>query len=387
MIWNALKPALAILILIWIIFSLFDAVGVFLLIVPCMVIFFGSFALAIKILIDRYSTCNSAQTPHNVCNDPLYCCVYYATVPSCAGLGPCPGSGVNTANDLKVNADLEMFGIFVGIFFFVELFIVLLTMSVLSRLKRLKAAAILTNKMLIKYYETGEEEEEEEGGPKGGPEDDEEKNVEESGNRRAQQSEISVNSILLENDPSRDLAPHFDQISTKPRERSSTIGTEIRKKKIIKSNDPTSKRSAVAPTNKMRIQSANVRNEGRSRRTANSRSCAEVRIPIGSRTKSKQKQIGERDDFNADEEDNGACKRCGKESCFDVRHRFENVKSLCSDAIQKISSKLYSVYYYCFYHLNTFTIYEMYNKKNDDIIYLSKKHRRKRNYDKKKPTM
>lgn len=402
MIWNALKPALAVLILIWIIFSLFDAIGIFLLIVPCMVVFFGSFAMTIKLLIDRYSTCNSSQTPHNICNDPLYCCAYFDVVSTCSGLGPCPGSNVTIPSDLIPNDDLEMFGIFAGIFFFLELFLILLAMGVLSRLKRLKVAAILTNKMLMRYYETGEDEEEEE-------EDDIVDDVERFEMTKKEKGE-DENGNEDEPEMSNAKAPYKleskidDRISNslplpvlglpkppvlEPREReslsSSSLSAGNRTKRIIKSNlratnQHSQKAKSINPnvtdysfTNRRNLSNPSRRNEVRISIDAN----------INQRTTRRYKQQRhDENDRSSNCTPNGieysrGCEKCGDNICFNIKHHFDQFKSSCFGMLQKISSRACSIYYYGFYHLNTFTVYELRDKKDANVIYLTKKRRRK----------
>lgn len=59
----------------------------------------GTFVLQIVVLHDIFITCNGETNPTHPCNDPLYCCVYYDSVPYCQDKGPC--LGVNTT-DLNI---------------------------------------------------------------------------------------------------------------------------------------------------------------------------------------------------------------------------------------------------------------------------------------------
>ena len=61
-------------------------------------IFAGS-VLQLVIAFMLIAGTNSEYFPNNPGNDPLYCCVYYATVPECSGMGPC--------DPIVVSADLH----------------------------------------------------------------------------------------------------------------------------------------------------------------------------------------------------------------------------------------------------------------------------------------
>lgn len=152
---NALKPVLIFLCLTWMALGMYDHLGARLLFVFCAFIYACTFATGVKLLVNRFFNCNSPYYPYNICNDPLYCCAYYDLVPVCSGLGPCIGTNITSPNDLIPNPDMERFGIFFGILLFLEFMFVIISLSVLSRLKILESAVIITNELLRHYYETG----------------------------------------------------------------------------------------------------------------------------------------------------------------------------------------------------------------------------------------
>jgi hypothetical protein len=153
---NALKPALLLIVYAFIVFSWFHRFEMTCLIVACTTFYFISFATAVKFVIDRFSSCNSPYHADNVCNDPLYCCVYYDVVPRCVGFGPCVGSNVTIPEDLKPNSDMVQAGSYLALFLFLEMtFIFVGFVTLLEPKRKIKNVAIV-NRVLENYYKNGE---------------------------------------------------------------------------------------------------------------------------------------------------------------------------------------------------------------------------------------
>ena len=148
--WSTLKPIVVLLILACLIFSLYDPAYLIVLCVACGVIWVGTVMLGIDLIVIATTQCNSPYFPDSACNDLLYCCAYYDQVPSCAGLGPCTPSV--TPSKLAMNSDFFTVTVFTGIFFFLELLLIVVSFGALTRMKVVYRDAVIENNALHDYY-------------------------------------------------------------------------------------------------------------------------------------------------------------------------------------------------------------------------------------------
>lgn len=147
LIWSTLKPLVPLFSAIWGALQITNIVLAFLLVVIIGGIWVGTIGLLSKLLFDFATTCNTPKDFNNICNDLRYCCVFFAEVPSCAGLGPCPGmDNPQTPSDLNVNSDFTLLVIFTSFFFVIELILILLSFGTYNaRAKAKKNRQMLYN--------------------------------------------------------------------------------------------------------------------------------------------------------------------------------------------------------------------------------------------------
>jgi hypothetical protein len=394
MIWSALKPIFALVIIIWIVFSIFDAVGMLIMIASGMFIWFGTIGLSVKLLSDRFFDCNLPVAPHNICNDLLYCCVYYNVLPSCAGLGPCPNATmeVDDFSDLTPNQDIEILGIFTLIFFVLELVLTLLAVGVLMRLKRLDHSVVLTNIALRRYYEEGPGDLNYGGNGEGGlaedafknrkKNDDDDDEEEEDEKDNPEKDKTSLADVKKPTVQSRIAAPTIGASIHMPLPLRSKTTIPIAKKIEQttplggKKKAPASNAIKKTPVKITKGLGTNVKNSDRGDRSRFVRSVApaiagknDVRIPMDKTTTMTR---------------NRECVKC----CNDVMrctccYGDGGIQAKLHLFAQTIASKYNSAYYYAFYHLTTFAINELYHKKDPNLIYMSNK-KKGTSYDKKK---
>jgi hypothetical protein len=149
LIFSALKPVVAALVMFCMIFSIYDPGTLFLLVLSFGVVWTGTVAMGAKLLVD-YITCNTPSNPTNLCNDLLFCCAYYASVPSCSGEGPCPGV---TPDTLQPDGDFKLLGIFTLVFVFMEILIVVTAFGVLMKMKKNFKDAVVTAEVMERWFD------------------------------------------------------------------------------------------------------------------------------------------------------------------------------------------------------------------------------------------
>jgi len=135
--WNSFKPVL----IYAVIFSITQQrLSMFITFVFggfALFVIIGTFVLQIAVLHDIFIKCNGENNPNHPCNDPLYCCVYYATNSFCSGKGPCFGINTTdlgipyhegtmdiTKDDLETNDNYNLMAFILAILFVLEIFFV-----------------------------------------------------------------------------------------------------------------------------------------------------------------------------------------------------------------------------------------------------------------------
>jgi hypothetical protein len=387
---NALKPAAALFVGIWIVLSLFDTSAMFVLLFVCTLAFFGSFGLFVELMIDRFWSCNSPRRPRNSCNDPLYCCVWYAQVSSCAGLGPCPGSNVTSQSDLKPNPDSLELLIFCAIFMGLELLMIVFSSAVLNRLRRLNHAAALTNKALRAYHENGsdvydgtdvDDDEDDEAS------EDESASAGEEGSKGKDEERTEEETSVKKGSVSSSIGNDVDRpFKTGPRtrtlraERTHDEGRDFQTKHLLSKPATGSGRTGLLSVigkskndfSKPGSRRKNIELRYETHAVSNS---ASVRY----RTEDVEIDVNEKEEEEDVEDDiagsnpSAARKKPCDPSCDGP---FEKFKSFATRILGTISSYFSTFYYYAFYHSKTFAIYELHCKGRE--VYLSNRKEEKK---------
>lgn len=121
--WSALKAVIPIVALIMAVFEVTSLPLVLIQVLLIAAVSVSSLGIGGLLLTDL-PTCNAPDAPFNFCNDPLYCCVYYASVAPCAPMGPCNETATphlpQVPSDLFLNPDWVAMAEFTGLFFLLE---------------------------------------------------------------------------------------------------------------------------------------------------------------------------------------------------------------------------------------------------------------------------
>lgn len=387
-IWSALKPGVALLIFVYVILTLYDPVTMFVLVVVCGVIWAGTLAINIKILVDRFSSCNSISNSFNLCNDPLYCCVYYDSVNYCADLGPC-GDALNGTliepYDLKVNHDFHVLAIFNGIFVFLEFLLLITSFGVLLYMKKIHNSAVLTNKLLGEYYSNREneeyenllndsEEESTEEAKEGEKKEDVEKgNLEEKANKNEDKTK-EVETTSSSSSPEETLSLKSALISL-PINQNISPSNNSTGNRIIRSDDKRRKittNTSSSNYHQSSVTSRTIRQKDEKRSSSTNKTTPTHKVrrkPRENNVRGEIIQISQ--EISTGDDSRAPC------CCFSKEKRWlpdrASIRVKYDQISNKIKESLEIMYLFMFYHVDTFTIREILVKRSNDKIFFTKK--------------
>lgn len=119
--WSLFKSLVPLIGIILSIFNITDLPLTFILLAVTALCLLNSCGFGIIFVYD-FITANSATYPNNIANDPLRCCVYYATPNSGCVLsdGPCPSNYPQTKSDLLINSSFVFYGSMILILIILE---------------------------------------------------------------------------------------------------------------------------------------------------------------------------------------------------------------------------------------------------------------------------
>lgn len=150
LVWSSLKPIALFFIMFYTVTKMFEDYLLLILLLVVGVVWVGTLVMGVQLVVTYATTCNTPSDPKNLCNDLAYCCVYYDSVPSCQGFGPC--INVTQASDLSVNEDFQSLGGFTAIFFVLEIVIIVLIFKILLTMKQLRKDNVLVRRLVNRYY-------------------------------------------------------------------------------------------------------------------------------------------------------------------------------------------------------------------------------------------
>lgn len=142
LVWSTFKPVILFMMATYSALNVTNAGLTFLLLVLIGIIAVGSLGM-IAFAVALLPQCNTVAGGANAaCNDLLYCCVYFASVPECAGLGPCPPPNPQVPSDLSLNTDFLIMLITIAVLFVSEIVMAILVYFVRQARARRERTAI-----------------------------------------------------------------------------------------------------------------------------------------------------------------------------------------------------------------------------------------------------